>query len=305
MDLSRIDDYLRTLGRSERTVDNYEWALRKKFVDVVGEAASLDHETYTTFLASLSPYSPSTKSVLVAAVDGFYAFCEAGDPARMRAARRHYIKKQKTKPVNFDIDAVTGLIETLSNPRYIENRVKQAEPAWKEITYLSILRDAAFVKMCAFGGFRISEALSLTRGDIDYKNMRSMIVGKGEKHAMVYFSKASIDALRTYLNARAKLDGDSGKPLSSLPVFASHDRRGKYQFRTITVAGMRKSFHTHGFPIRVHDLRHYFVTMILLGTEGNLKLAQELARHSSINTTGRYAHLTNSQLEKGYHEVFG
>lgn len=305
MDLSRIDDYIRTLDRSERTVGEYERALRRNFIDVVGEAAPLDHNTYVRFLESLSGYSPSSKNVFVSAVDGLYAFCEAGDPARMRAARRHYIKKQKPKPINFDIDAVTGLIETLSNPRYIKNRVALAEKPWKEITYLSILRDAAFTKMCAFGGFRISEALSLTRGDIDYKNMRTMIIGKGEKHAMVYFSKASIDALRMYLNARAKLDGDSGQSLQSLPVFASHDRRGKYHFRTISVPGMRKSFHTHGYNLHPHLLRHYFVTMILLGTEGNLKLAQELARHSSMSTTGRYGHLTNAQLEKGYHDVFG
>ncbi|HXQ34570.1 MAG TPA: tyrosine-type recombinase/integrase, partial [Anaerolineales bacterium] len=54
--------------------------------------------------------------------------------------------------------------------------------------------------------------------------------------------------------------------------------------------------------VRIHDLRHYFVTMTYLA-KGNLKLSQELARHESINTTNRYAHL-NAETAKAYDEIF-
>jgi site-specific recombinase XerD len=46
------------------------------------------------------------------------------------------------------------------------------------------------------------------------------------------------------------------------------------------------------------------VTTVLRGSGGNLKLAQELARHRSIAVTQRYAHLSDDELDRGYHEIF-
>jgi len=56
--------------------------------------------------------------------------------------------------------------------------------------------------------------------------------------------------------------------------------------------------------ITPHSFRHYFVTTILL-TSGNLKLAQELARHTNIAVTQRYTHLSNDELDKKYQDIFG
>jgi len=55
--------------------------------------------------------------------------------------------------------------------------------------------------------------------------------------------------------------------------------------------------------ITPHSFRHYFVTRVLIAT-GNLKLAQNLARHQNIAVTQRYAHLSDDELDKGYWEVF-
>jgi site-specific recombinase XerC len=55
--------------------------------------------------------------------------------------------------------------------------------------------------------------------------------------------------------------------------------------------------------ITPHSFRHYFVTTVLRAS-GNLKLAQELARHSNIAVTQRYAHISNDELDKGYYEIF-
>ena len=55
--------------------------------------------------------------------------------------------------------------------------------------------------------------------------------------------------------------------------------------------------------ITPHSFRHYFVTSVLRGT-GNLRVAQELARHSNIQVTQRYTHLSNEELDKAYYEVF-
>ena len=54
--------------------------------------------------------------------------------------------------------------------------------------------------------------------------------------------------------------------------------------------------------VRIHDFRHYFVTISYMAKE-NLKLSQELARHDSITTTNRYAHF-GSETDKAYDEIF-
>ena len=56
--------------------------------------------------------------------------------------------------------------------------------------------------------------------------------------------------------------------------------------------------------ITPHTFLHYFVTTILR-TTGNLKLAQVLARHSNIQVTQKYAHLSNDELDKGFDQIFG
>jgi site-specific recombinase XerD len=111
---------------------------------------------------------------------------------------------------------------------------------------------------------------------------------------------------------RQKLDGASGKPLSSLPVYARHDKgAGKY-IKPITTKTGRKIVEQRVIEsvgkdyvgrITPHSFRHYFVTVVLANS-GNLKLAQELARHRNINVTQRYAHLADDDLDRGYHEIF-
>jgi site-specific recombinase XerD len=55
--------------------------------------------------------------------------------------------------------------------------------------------------------------------------------------------------------------------------------------------------------ITPHSFRHYFVTNVLRKT-GNIKIAQEFARHSSVTVTERYAHLSDGELDKSYDKIF-
>jgi integrase/recombinase XerC len=55
--------------------------------------------------------------------------------------------------------------------------------------------------------------------------------------------------------------------------------------------------------ITPHSFRHYFVTVVLRASGGNLKLAQELARHKNIAITQRYAHLSDDDLDRDYHSI--
>jgi integrase len=181
-----------------------------------------------------------------------------------------------------------------------------------ETERLRDLRDRAFLITLADTGLRVHEACGLRRGDLDWNEGRAIIIGKGNKQAVVRFSGRSMQALRDYLSARAKLDGASGRPLGALPLFARHDKGAGKKIKTITTATGRNivagrveqilGAEAVG-TITPHSFRHYFVTRVLQAS-GNLKLAQELARHTNIAVTQRYAHLNDDELDKGYYDAF-
>jgi integrase len=96
--------------------------------------------------------------------------------------------------------------------------------------------------------------------------------------------------------------------LSSLPLFARHDRGAGVKIKPMTTTTGRNIVSERIVEflgpdvvgtITPHSFRHYFVTRVLRAS-GNLKLAQELARHKNIAVTQRYAHLSDDELDKGY-----
>lgn len=285
----QAEKYISTLDRLPNTLKTYRWALEYYF-QVAGE--QLSDQAYESFLVHLRKRdpSPSTKRVLCSAIMGLYSFCEAGDLNKREKLNKHYTRKIKTPPVVFDRPGVEKIITHCDTLR----------------GDLIQLRDRAFVLTLADTGFRISELCSLKRGGIDWQEERVMITGKGEKTAVVRLSHRSVAALKDYLAMRAKLDGESGRPLNSLPLFAQHGKTRK--IKQMSIDGMRKAIKERmkeaGASVRIHDFRHYFVTMVMLASGGNLKMAQELARHESTQTTQRYAHFTNSELDKNYDQIF-
>lgn len=279
----KIDKYLSILDRSPRTVDTYRWALGFYF-DAVGD--ELNDYAYEKFLEVIKPLSPSSKSVLRSAVNGLYEFYEVGDPAKRARISKIYAKKVKAKPVSFNREGIEKII------KYCDEMPKKTVMDW---------RDRAFVLMLADSGFRISELCSLDRRDIDWLNERVAITGKGEKYALVRLSKRSLSALMDYLQARDNLDWNSALE----PLFAQHGNVS--ELKKMTIDGMRKAIKERmkqaGVKVRIHDFRHYFVTIALIASN-SLKVAQELARHESTVTTQRYAHFSENELDETYNEIF-
>jgi len=181
-------------------------------------------------------------------------------------------------------------------------------PSEDEPERLVNLRDRAFLYTLADTGLRVHEACNLRRGDLDWNEGKAMIIGKGNRQDVVRFSTRATTALMDYLHARAIIDGGMGKALSSLPIFARHDRGAGKKTKPITTTTGRNIITARVAEfvgpeavgtITPHSFRHYFVTRVLRSS-GNLKLAQELARHKNIAVTQRYAHLSDDELDKGY-----
>ncbi|MDA1330750.1 MAG: tyrosine-type recombinase/integrase, partial [Chloroflexi bacterium] len=262
------------------------------------------------FATALKGNAPATEQLYLTATAGFFEFLAAEKLAEPNLPRiRLLIRQRGRRPgprlPQFPRDAIEEILT------YVETL--PAAPGEQPEERLRHLRDRAFIVTLADTGLRVHEACGLRRGDLDWNEGKAVVIGKGNRQAVVRFSSRSVRALKDYLNLRADLDGSSGRPLGSLPLFARHDKGAGSKIKPIsTTTGrniiaqrVREALGEAAVgTITPHSFRHYFVTTVLRASGGNLKLAQELARHKNIQVTQRYAHLSDDELDRGYFEVF-
>lgn len=315
-----IRSYLEVIeqSRSENTTRTYQNALNsfsttlenQKIDPVKTEVAEISTDILKWFIRDLKNLSPSTESLYLTALSGFFKYLIGEELVDLNLQKiRNTIQQRARRPgkslPQIKKDKIAEVINYAINIAY--------NPAEDENEGLRNLRDSAFLLVLADTGLRVHEACNLLRGDIDWNEGKALITGKGNKSAIVRFSTRCMAALRAYLMARAALDGSSGRPLTSLPLFARHDRGAGKKIKPITTTTGRNIVTQrvrevlgpeHVGKITPHTFRHYFVTTVMLSSRGNLKLAQKLARHESIAVTQRYAHLSDEELDRGYWEIF-
>ncbi len=320
-----MDAYLRLVerSRSRHTKLSYKNALQvfrdvlsRQFLDPsTTPIEKLTEDMLGQFIDHLSVFSPATEQLYLQAVKGFYLYVDSERLAPINQSRVAVLIRQRSRrpgvripqfPAN-DIETLLGKAEQVEN-LIITNQ--DEEEALNVI--LRAYRDRAFLLTLADTGFRVHEACNLRRGDVDWNEQRAVIIGKGNKQSVVRFTSRSLQAMKDYLSQRAVLDGISGKPLGSLPLFARHDKGAGKKIKPMTPTTGRNIVKERVEQllgkemvgkITPHSFRHYFVTTVLRGT-GNLKIAQELARHKNIQVTQRYTHLSDDELDKAYYEVF-
>jgi Site-specific recombinase XerD len=272
--------------------------------------STLSEEPVIWIIRALKDMAPSTEQCYLTAVVGFYEFLAGENMAPINLPRIRLLIKQRARKLGirlpqFPKSAIEKVLDYAAGLNLFETK----DPN----DHLINLRDRAFLLTLADTGLRVHEACNLRRGDIDWDEYRAVIIGKGNREAVLRFSRRSIVALKDYLRLRAELDGGSGKALAALPVFARHDKGSGKKVKPISTTTGREIVNQRVREavgpeavgsITPHSFRHYFVTTVLLAS-GNLKLAQELARHQNIAVTQRYSHLSDAELDKKYLEIFG
>lgn len=313
-----IDQYLKSVlySRSANTARTYKnamsafrFSLEDHQVTLNQPVETVSEESIIWLAATLKSSAPTTERLYLTAVMGFFEFLAASELVEINLPRLRLLIKQRARRPGqrlpqFPQDAIETVLA------YAETL--KLKPSSDENEHLRNLRDRAFLITLADTGLRVHEACALRRGDLDWNNGQAIIIGKGDKQAVVRFSRRSQSVLRDYLSARSKLDGSSGKALSSLPLFARHDQGAGKKVKPITTTTGRNLVAERvreacgedlAGRITPHSFRHYFVTRVLQ-ISNNLKLAQELARHSNIAVTQRYAHISDHELDQGYWDVF-
>ena len=156
-------------------------------------------------------------------------------------------------------------------------------------------RDAALLTLLYGAGLRISEALSLKRGDVPLAPSLT-ILGKGSKERIVPVLDQVRDAIATY-EGLIPFTGAKDSPL-----FLS--RRGKPMSPREAQLLMEKLRGALGLSERAtpHAMRHSFATH-LLANGGDLRAVQELLGHASLSTTQTYTEIDTRKLMEVYEKA--
>jgi integrase/recombinase XerC len=150
-------------------------------------------------------------------------------------------------------------------------------------------RNAAVLSLLYGSGLRISEALSLRRGDVAPGTATLRITGKGGKTRITPLLSATREAVEAYLKLCPYAIGAEG------PIFLG--ARGGPLQQGIIQKEVRKMRSALGLPETAtpHKLRHSFATH-LLSAGGDLRAIQELLGHASLSTTQIYTGVDAARL---------
>ena len=222
--------------------------------------------------------SPRTLARELSAVKSFFRWLGERfgfDPAAVLNARAPKFQKKLPRPL--DEDSAKDVLRFAG---------KSQGEKW------IAARDEAVVSLLYGCGLRVSEALSLTRGDHPLPETIK-IRGKGNKERIVPVLHVTRDAVSRYVELCPF------QKESDTPLFVGA-RGGPLNQRTIrkTVEQARIGL---GLPATAtpHALRHSFATH-LLKFSGDLRAIQELLGHSSLSTTQAYTAVEKAQLLKIY-----
>jgi integrase/recombinase XerC len=217
--------------------------------------------------------------------------------ASLRSFARHAAREGLIDASAFAGTRGPRLSRTLPKPLSAQNARAMADAdlrAGEDKETWVLARDAAVLALLYGCGLRISEALSLTRGQAPRGERAQLrITGKGGKIRTVPVIPAVITAITDYL-ARCPYElptsgplfvGAKGGPLSPRIV-------------QLAMASLRGAL---GLPDSAtpHALRHSFATH-LLARGGDLRAIQELLGHASLSTTQIYTQVDATRLMAAY-----
>ena len=182
-------------------------------------------------------------------------------------------------------------------PNYLSlNEAKKVIDVYQNSTKTQDIRDTAILTIFLTSGLRLSELQNLKMTDINFKENKFSVIGKGNKERTCYLNKMSKDALLKYLEIRKDINVINKK--DNQIVFLSHynKRLGRNTIKQIVKRAYEKSGVDQSL-YSVHTLRHTCAT-ILLQNGVDIKVIQELLGHSRIETTQIYTHIYNKNVEE-------
>jgi len=231
-------------------------------------------------------YSAATLARKIATLRSFYRWLESHNLVASNPMPLIRTPKQsKRLPKAIDVEQVEKLLSAPSDSDLLG------------------LRDRAILETLYSTGIRVSELVSINRGDIDEPGEALIVRGKGRKERIVPLGSHALNAIAKYMKMLDDFMRNSGQAITpDAPVFINK-HGGRLSTRSVR-RKVSKYLAEAGLDptISPHTLRHSFATH-LLDNGADLRAVQELLGHRSMSTTQVYTHLTTKRMRKAYDDA--
>ena len=179
----------------------------------------------------------------------------------------------------------TQMLKLLAGPEKLLASETLSRPA--------ALRDRLVLEVLYGGGLRVSEAVALSYGDVDFDNGSARVLGKGRKERICPLGDAAIAVMKAF---RATKTGGTDRSDPVLTTLAG-GRMAPGDVQKL----VKKYLALADLPMDItpHKLRHSYATH-LLNAGADLRSVQELLGHASLTTTQIYTHTSVARLKEIY-----
>ncbi|STZ75797.1 site-specific tyrosine recombinase [Bergeriella denitrificans] len=280
-----IDDFLEHLWLMRRLSDNTQQAYRRDLAKIEARlhAAGSGWLDADALALAAAVYAPEEKN--------------SSQARALSACRRLYGWLEESgcrtdNPVK-DLRA-PKLAQKL--PKLITEAQVDAVLAGPDTATVHGLRDKAFLELMYATGLRVSEAVSLTKENIDFERGRIVLIGKGGKQREVPMNSEAADWMMRYWHeARPQLLKGRLCPA----FFVSQKRSG--MTRQLAWMIVKEYAAAAGIEdLSPHGLRHAFATHLVNGS-ADLRSVQAMLGHADLSTTQIYTHVANQRLQDTVH----
>ena len=269
----KVDQFLsakRLEGLSELTLDGYQLDLR-----IFAEHVSKPVEEITTgdiraYLARFDHLKMSSIAKKLSVLKSFFSWLADEEIIPRDPSRRiKPPKKEQRLPKALTIEELEMVREACE-------------------TY----RERALIEVFYATGGRLSEIQGLNKADIDYQNMSTHVVGKGNKEREVYLSYKALYHMKKYIMNRS--DDDPALFITERrPWRRVSNRAIQREIKKIADrSGVQKNVHPH-------TMRHTFATLTL-NNGADISSIQALLGHTDPATTQVYAQITSEKKKEAY-----
>lgn len=276
-----------TMYKKERTVESNWVQYRLYLKDLFGDKYIEDIEekdVLDAYAIWVKKTSFSTANKALSLFSSFWDWCELYKYVPRGSNPCKYVKKGSNKvfkPTVLDLDGYKKLFQWLDNGI---NKKNQNHP-----------RLFRALKVLALTGCRCSEITDLEIDEVALEEKKLHLKDSKTGARDVKLADAAVEEIRIAL--------EETKRLKSKYVFPGLKDSNK------PITNVRKPFEwalkQAGLPhMRIHDLRHSFITMGANMGE-NMNALKDAAGHSRLTTTEHYTHLADTQTFEAINHITG
>lgn len=256
-------------GKSKKTIERYEYILRglQKAVGVPLKDVTVYHLRQFLMSEKERGIAPGTIDGKRSIYSSFYGWLhDEGLIRKNPTANLAPVKRPKEIKHPFSAVEIKKLRDNTTN-----------------------LRDAALVEFLLSTGCRVSEVCSVNRSDIDFKQQKLIVNGKGSKQRTVYLDDVTCMVLQNYLRTRKDFS-------PALFIGKGSDR--------LTADGIRRALNTIAEKAGVEGVHpHRFRRTLATNLIDHGMSIQEVAAilgHDKLDTTMTYVYVNQRNVETAY-----